>query len=143
MERTLRAFQLDSAHLFCWSCLPARLSPPVLLVLPSRRPRLLSLMEKTEGARRTMAPCLTFPQAIFRSGEWSSANPLPLADSYGGRDSGPVFDSTSLVFLTNDLIGNTVQRTLGSSGTSSTSLRLLFEAAVVAGLASTFLEESF
>src|SRR5271154_806217 len=129
MKRTLIAFQLDSA-------------PPVLLVLPSPRPRLLSLMEKAKGARRTTAPCLTFPQAIFRSGEWSSVNPLPLADSHGGRDSSPVFNSTCLVFLTNDLIGNSVQRTLGSLRTSSTSFRLLFEAAVVAGLASTFFEES-
>lgn len=123
--------------------LPARLSPPVLLVLPSPRPRLLSLMEKAKGARRTMAPCLTFPQATFRSGEWSSVNPLPLADSRGGGDLSPVFDSTSLVFLTNDLIGNSEQRTLGPLRTSSTSFRLLFDAAVAAGLAPTFFEESF
>ena len=123
--------------------LPARLSRPVLLVLPSPRPRLLALMKKAKGARRTMAPCSTFPQAIFLSGEWLSANPLPSADSHGGRDSDPVFDSTSLVFLTNELIGNLVQRTLGPFRTSSTSFRWLFEAAVVAGLASTFFEELF
>lgn len=89
-----------------------------------------------------MAPCLIFPQAIFRSGEWLSVNPLLLADSHGGRDSGPVFDSTSLVLITNDLIGNPVQRTLGPLRTSSTSFPWLFEAAFVAGLASTFEESS-
>src|ERR1700728_27784 len=116
---------------------PARLSPPVLLALPSPRPRLLPLMEKGKGARRTMAPCLTFPQAIFRSAEWLPVNPLLLADS--SMEAG-LWPSIRQHFSCFDY---EVQRTLGPLRTSSTSFSWLFEAAIVARLASTFFEESF